>query len=187
MAVWRGGRNLRANHRGSSVDRRTLRIHRALAVGAWLYAAGVFVAQAGVLLDPNADSVRQIIPDWPRDPTYDAYLRGLAWADVLFAQPLLFVTGFGLWRRRRWAWVAGIAFGCAGIYFNIFQVSAQLYIDGEYSLYGAGVFGEPFDGTILEPLMDWIGLIPFAGYPVVLTAYCAGQWRRHDRTQPTER
>ncbi|HVO71265.1 MAG TPA: hypothetical protein VMT24_14540 [Aggregatilineaceae bacterium] len=163
------------------------RFRRALAVGAWLYAVGVFVVQTWVLLDPTANSVRTVFPDWPHDSTYDGYLRGLAWGDVLFAQPLLFVTGIGLWQGRHWAWITGVAIGCTALYFNIFQVSAQLYIRGESSLYGAGIFGAPLDGTFLKGFMDWIGLLPFAGYPLALTVYCTVQLRRHYRTPSSER
>ena len=149
------------------------RTHRILALGSWAFALAVLVVQVWVLLDPRADSVRTIFPDWPHDPEYDGYLRGVAWADVLFIQPLFFVAGVGLWRMRKWAYVAGVAVGCVGVYFNVLQITAQLTIGGDYSLYEAGVFGTPFVGSALEPLMEWIGLLPFLGFPALVGVYCA--------------
>ncbi len=155
------------------------RVNRAWAVGTWAVAISVFAAQVWVLLDPTADSVRAVFPDWPHDPAYDGYLRAVAWADILFMQPLIFLTGVGLWRMRRWAWVAGVAVGGAGAYFTIIQAGAQLTIGDAYSLYGAGVWGAPFAGTFLAPLMNWISLLPFAVFPVGLGIHGARQLRRH--------
>ncbi len=79
---------------------RTRQFHRLLAIGAWAVAASVFMVQVWVLLDPDGDSLLTVFPDWPHDPIYDGYLRGIAWGDVLFAQPLFFLAGVGLWRMK---------------------------------------------------------------------------------------
>lgn len=157
------------------------RYARALAVGAWLVSISVWLVQVWVLLDPTADSVRMLFPDWPHDPAYDAYLRGIAWGDVLFSQPLWFLAGVGLWRRRRWGLIAGVGVGCVGVYFAIIQVAAERLIGGPYHLYGLGVLGAPLIGTFLAPLVDWAGLLPFAVFPAVLGVYCARRLIATDR------
>jgi hypothetical protein len=156
------------SHTAYTPNRRTA---RAFAIGSWAVSISVFVVQVWVLLDPTANSIRTVFPDWPGDPAYDGYLRAIAWADILFMQPLLFLTGWGLWQMHRWAWLAGVGIGCAGVYFTIIQVGAQAYIGGPYNLYGLGVLGAPLAGTFLAPLANWVGLLPFAAFPVGLGIY----------------
>ena len=161
-------------------DERIRRYNRWLAIASWIIAASIFFTQVWVLLDSDADTVRELFPDWPRDPAYDGYLRGVAWGDILFSQPLFFLAGIGLWRMRRWGWIAGIGVGCVAIYFAIIQVSAELYIGGDYRLYGAGVFGKPFENTAFAPIMEYIALLPFAVFPAFLGIYSALQLLREN-------
>jgi hypothetical protein len=163
---------------GSRAD--SWRYSKALAIGSWLVSVGVFAVQFWVLLDPTADTIRTLLPDWPHDPTYDAYLRGLAWGDVLFSQPLWLLAGVGLWRQRRWGLIAGVGVGGVAIYYSIMQIAAQLLIGGPYSLYGLGAAGALLADTFLAPLADWIGLLPFTIFPAALGAYCAFRLRVAD-------
>lgn len=139
----------------------------------WGIAAGVWVVQIVIVLWPHALIIRQVFPEWPTDLEYQAYLRGIALADVVFLQPLLALTGIGLWRMRQWGLFGGLAVAGAAVYFGILQVAAELFSGSQYHLYGMGALAMPLAGTPLSELTKWIGLLAWAIYPAVLGLYCA--------------
>jgi len=103
------------------------------AVLCWLIAAGVFGVQLVVVLWPEATIIRQAFPEWPKGREYQAYLRGIALADVVFLQPLVALTGVGLWRMRRWGLVGGVGVAGAAVYLGVVQVAAELIGDSRYT------------------------------------------------------
>ena len=143
------------------------------AVLCWIIAISVWGVQLVVVLWPQARIIRLAFPDWPVEVEYLAYLRGIALADVIFLQPLLALTGIGLWQMKRWGLIGGLAVAGAAVYFGIIQVSAELFGDSEYHLFGMGVLAAPFDGTPLRGLTNWIGLLGWVLYPALLGLYCA--------------
>ena len=151
-------------------SQRWARVH---AVLCWTIAAGVWGVQFVVLFWPQARVIRLLFPDWPVDLEYAAYLRGIALADVAFLQPLLALTGIGLWQMRRWGLIGGLAVAGAAVYFGILQVAAEWFIGSPYHLYGMGALGRPFVGTPLFELTNWVGVLGWALYPALLGVYCA--------------
>ena len=151
-------------------SRRWARIN---AVLCWFIAAGVWGVQLVVVLWPQASVLRQLFPDWPVDLTYQAYLRGIALADVVFLQPLLALTGLGLWRMRRWGLVGGVAVASAAVYFGILQVAAELFGKSRYHLYGMGALSKPFVDMPLGEFANWVGLLAWVLYPALLGLYSA--------------
>jgi hypothetical protein len=149
------------------------------AILCWCIAAGVWAVQIVIVLWPQAHIIRQVFPEWPTDLEHQAYLRGIALADVVFLQPLLALTGIGLWRMRRWGLLSGLAVAGAAVYFVILQVAAELFSGSQYHLYGMGALAMPFAGTPLFELTKWIGLLGWAIYPAVLGVYCARRlWQK---------
>lgn len=146
---------------------------RVNAVLCWAIAASVWGVQLVVVLWPQAKAIRLAWPDWPVDLEYGAYLRGVALADVIFLQPLLALTGVGLWQMRRWGLIGGLAVAGAAVYFGILQVAAEVFSGSRYHLYGMGVLAQPFVGTPLFELTNWIGLLSWVLYPALLGLYCA--------------
>jgi hypothetical protein len=146
---------------------------RVNAVLCWLIATSVWVVQLVVVFRPQADIIRLAFPDWPVDLEYQSYLRGIALADVVFLQPLLALTGVGLWRMQRWGLVGGVAVAGAAIYFGVLQVAAELFIGSQYHhLYGMGALVVPFAGTPLYELSNWVGVLGWVIYPALLGLYC---------------
>jgi hypothetical protein len=143
------------------------------AVLCWAITASVWGVQVVVFSWPQAEIIRLAFPDWPVDLEYEAYLRGIALADVIFLQPLLALAGVGLWRMRRWGLIGGLAVAGAVVYFGIIQVTAELFIGSRYHLYGMGALAEPFVGTPLLELANWVGLLGWVIYPALLGLYCA--------------
>ena len=139
----------------------------------WLIAASVWGVQLVVVLRPQAEIIRLAFPDWPVDLEYLAYLRAIALADVVFLQPLLALTGVGLWQMRRWGLVGGLIVAGAAVYIGIIQVAAELFIGSCYHLYGMGALATPFAGTPLHEFTNWIGLLGWVFYPALLGLYCA--------------
>ena len=146
---------------------------RVNAVFCWLIAASVWGVQLVVLLWPQAEVIWLAFPDWPVDPEYQAYLRGIALADVVFLQPLLALTGVGLWRMRRWGLAGGLAVAGAAVYVGLLNVAAELFSGSRYHLYGMGALAAPFAGTPLYGLTNWVGLLAWVLYPALLGLYCA--------------
>lgn len=142
------------------------------AVLCWLIAASVWIVQLVVVFRPQADIIRLAFPDWPVDLEYQAYLRGIALADVVFLQPLLALTGIGLWRMRRWGLVGGVAVAGAGVYFGIIQIAAESFIGSRYHLYGMGALAVPFADTSLHEMSNWMGVLGWVIYPALLGLYC---------------
>jgi hypothetical protein len=167
----RGGLNLKA--RLQSEFNGSQRYARLNAVLCWGIAAGVWIVQFVVLLWPQAPLIRQAFPDWPVDPQYQAYLRGIALADVIFLQPLLALTGLGLWHMRRWSLIGGVAVAGAAVYFGILQVAAELFSGSQYHLYGMGTLATPLVSTPLYEFTNWVGLWGWMLYPALLGLYCA--------------
>jgi hypothetical protein len=129
--------------------------------------------QVVVVLWPQAGVIQRLFPDWPVEAQYRAYLRGIALADVIFLQPLLVLTGLGLWRMRRWGLVGGVAVAGAAVYLAVLQVAAELWGRSRYHLYGMGALAEPFANTPLAELTNWVGLLGWALYPALLGLYSA--------------
>ncbi len=150
---------------------------RVNAVLCWLVAASVWGVQLVVVFWPRAGIIRLAFPDWPVDFEYQAYLRGIALADVVFLQPLLALTGIGLWRMRRWGLVGGVAVAGAAVYFGILQVAAELFIGSRYHLYGMGALAIPLAGTPLYEISNWIGVLGWVIYPALLGLYCLQKLR----------
>jgi hypothetical protein len=149
------------------------------AILCWVIAAGVWSVQVVVVFWPDAAIIRQVFPDWPTDIEYQAYLRGIALADVLFLQPLLALTGVGLWRMRRWALLGALAVAGAAVYFSILQAAAELFSGSSYHLYGMGILAAPFVGTPVHELTKWVGLLAWSVYPGLLGVYSARKlWRQ---------
>ncbi len=146
---------------------------RVNAVLCWIVAASVWGVQVIVVFWPQAPVIRVLFPDWPMDLEYEAYLRAIALADVTFLQPLLALTGIGLWHRRRWGLIGGLAVAGAAVYFGVVQVAAELFIGSRYHLYGMGALARPFVGTPFFELTKWIGLLGWVLYPALLGLYCA--------------
>jgi hypothetical protein len=146
---------------------------RVNAVLCWIIAVSVWGVQFVVVLWPQAKILRQIFPDWPADLEYEAYLRGIALADVVCLQPSLALTGVGLWQMRRWGLIGGLAVAGAAVYFGILQVAAELFSGSRYHLYGMGVLGQPFAGAPLFELTNWVGVLGWVLYPALLGLYCA--------------
>lgn len=149
---------------------RWARLH---AVLCWIIAASVWGVQLVVLLWPRARVIRLVFPDWPVDAAYEAYLRGIALADVVFLQPLLALTGVGLWQMRRWGLIGALTVAGAAVYFGIIQVTAEVLMESQYHLYGMGVLARPFVGTPLFELTNWTGLLGWVLYPIILGLYGA--------------
>ncbi len=126
-----------------------------------------------VVLQPQAPVIQRLFPDWPVEAQYRAYLRGIALADVIFLQPLLALTGLGLWRMRRWGLMGGVAVASAAVYFGVLQVAAELFGHSRYHLYGMGALAEPLTSTPLGELTNWIGLLGWVLYPALLGLYSA--------------
>ncbi|MCP4537965.1 MAG: hypothetical protein GY832_12545 [Chloroflexi bacterium] len=158
---------------------------RANAVLCWLIAASVWGVQLVVVFHPQADIIRLAFPDWPVDLEYQAYLRGIALADVVFLQPLLAFTGIGLWRMRRWGLVCGVAVAGTAVYFGILQVAAELFIGSRYHLYGMGALAVPFSGTPLYELGNWVGVLSWVIYPALLGLYCFRKLSRNQLSPPS--
>ena len=157
-------------------SRRWARIN---AVLCWLIAVSVWAVQVVVVFWPQATIIRQVFPEWPADFEYQAYLRGIALADVIFLQPLLLLTGIGLWRMHTRGLLGGLAVAGAAIYFGILQVAAELVSGSQYHLYGMGVLARPFADTPLFELTKWVGLVAWVFYPALLGFYCARRlWQR---------
>lgn len=159
--------NTNVNFEGSP---RWAKVH---AVLCWMIALGVWGVQIVVALYPDAGIIRRAFPEWPTGADYQAYLRGIALADVIFLQPLLMLTGFGLWKMRRWGLLGGVAVAGAAVYFGILQVTAELFSGSSYHLYGMGAFAAPFQGTLIFEFTKWVGLLGWAIYPGLLGFYCA--------------
>jgi hypothetical protein len=151
-------------------SRRWARINALLC---WAIAASVWIVQLVVVFWPQAEVIRLVFADWPVDLEYLSYLRGIAVADVVFLQPLLALTGIGLWQMRRWGLLGGLAVASAAVYLGIIQVSAELFIGGRYHLYGMGALAKPFSGTPVRELTNWVGLLGWVLYPALLGLYCA--------------
>jgi hypothetical protein len=151
-------------------SRRWARLNAALC---WLIAASVWGVQLVIVLRPQSPLIRQLFPHWPAATQYRAYLRGIALADVFFLQPLLALTGLGLWRMRLWGLVGGVAVAGAAVYFGIVQVAAELFGQSRYHLYGMGALAEPLADTPLTALTPWVGLLSWVLYPALLGLYSA--------------
>ncbi len=159
---------------GFDGSRRWARINALLC---WAIAAGVLAVQVVVVLHPQAPVIQRLFPDWPVEAQYQAYLRGIALADVVFLQPLLALTGIGLWRMRRWGLAGGVAVAGAAVYVGILQVAAELFIGSRYHLYGMGALAIPFAGTPLYEISNWIGVLSWVIYPALLGLYCLRKLR----------
>jgi hypothetical protein len=143
------------------------------AILCWAIAFSVWGIQIIVLFWPQAEIIWQLFPDWPHDVEYEAYLRGIALADVVFLQPLLFVTGVGLWQMKRWGLFGGLAVAGAAVYFGLLQISAELFSGSSYHLFGMGALSALFLDTSLFELTHWIGVAGWVLYPAFLGFYCA--------------
>jgi hypothetical protein len=89
------------------------------------------------------------------------------------------LTGFGLWRMRRWGLLGSLAVAGAAVYFSILQVAAELLSGSQYHLYGMGILAVPFAGTPIYELTKWVGLLGWSVYPGLLGVYSARKlWRR---------
>ena len=58
------------------------------------------------------------------------------------------------------------------MYFGIIQVTAELFSDSRYHLYGMGALATPFIGTALHECTNWIGLLGWVFYPALMGLYC---------------
>ena len=92
---------------------------------------------------------------------------------MIFLQPLLFVTGIGLWQMRRWGLLGGLAVAGATIFFGLLQIPAELFSGSTYHLFGMGALATPLANTPLFALTHWVGVIGWVLYPAFLGLYCS--------------